>query len=175
MGRGRQHATPPPHSAGSHLTSVCLPCAHALVDVEPATVVPLRPIADCELVLVSSDTDEEAYETYRAKMPWPALPFSAQDKKIEVAERFGVKAVPRLVVVDKHGNLVVRNGRKDLSECPDLAMAVERWRAAAAAQAQAQEGRSRVAGASARSASGKPIPPPPPSPTSGTSTSTTLG
>eukprot|EP00931_Biecheleriopsis_adriatica_P107054 TRINITY_DN81393_c0_g1_i1.p1 TRINITY_DN81393_c0_g1~~TRINITY_DN81393_c0_g1_i1.p1 ORF type:complete len:148 (-),score=33.04 TRINITY_DN81393_c0_g1_i1:175-618(-) len=64
-----------------------------------------------EVVFVSSDRDEAGFSDYYGEMPWLALPFGAKDKKSELAQKFGVRGIPMLVILDADGNLVTGEGR----------------------------------------------------------------
>ena len=67
---------------------------------------------DFEVVFVSSDRDERAFDEYRGEMPWLALPFAARDKKAELSRKFKVNGIPALVVVDDTGATVTADGRR---------------------------------------------------------------
>jgi nucleoredoxin len=43
-----------------------------------------------EMVFVSSDKDEKAFDEYRAEMPWLALPFQHRELKNKLARKFKV-------------------------------------------------------------------------------------
>jgi nucleoredoxin len=51
-----------------------------------------------ELVLVSSDRNEQAFEEYHACMPWPAIAFACPERKAKLAERYGVSIFPFLLL-----------------------------------------------------------------------------
>jgi thiol-disulfide isomerase/thioredoxin len=73
-----------------------------------------------ELVLITSDRDEDAMEEYaRSKdMPWPQLKLKkAQDFKKKF--QHGVSGIPSVIVCDLEGNIVTTQGR-DLSVLGDL-------------------------------------------------------
>lgn len=50
-----------------------------------------------EIVLVSSDEDIDAFNTYRASMPWLSVPFSDLETKKALNQTFNVEAMPCLV------------------------------------------------------------------------------
>lgn len=66
-----------------------------------------------EVVFISSDRDEAAFEEYFADMPWLALPYVAREKKDELSKTFEVRGIPTLIILDAEGNLVTRNGRAE--------------------------------------------------------------
>jgi nucleoredoxin len=78
-----------------------------------------------ELILVGSDRDQDAMLGYMKKyeMPWLALPYDAEPAKI--GEKFGIRGIPALVILDQDGKVVTRDGRKDVAS--HGAKALERW------------------------------------------------
>lgn len=57
-----------------------------------------------EVVFVSSDEDLEAFDNYRALMPWLAVPFSDLETKKALNKRFDVEGIPCLVILQpNHG------------------------------------------------------------------------
>jgi nucleoredoxin len=64
-----------------------------------------------QVVFVSSDEDESAFEEYLGEMPWLALPFKERELKAKLASRFKVRGIPTLVIVDESGNVVAKDGR----------------------------------------------------------------
>ena len=71
---------------------------------------------DFELVFVSSDSNEKAMYDYmeETKMPWYALPYGTE-KKESLSKLYGVRGIPSLVIIDKDGKTVTKNGRGDVS------------------------------------------------------------
>ena len=74
--------------------------------------------ADIEIVFVSSDRDEQSYDSYYGEMPWVSLPFSEQGKKGELAQKFGVSGIPKLVIVTADGSLKDADGRSTVAGSP---------------------------------------------------------
>ncbi|KAA0063312.1 hypothetical protein IC582_007244 [Cucumis melo] len=52
-----------------------------------------------EVVYVSSDEDSDAFNEYRASMPWPAIPFSDLETKIALNRKFGIEGIPCLIIL----------------------------------------------------------------------------
>jgi thiol-disulfide isomerase/thioredoxin len=73
-----------------------------------------------ELVLITSDRDEDAMEEYAKdkKMPWPQL---KQSKAASFKQKFdhGVRGIPAVIVCDLEGKVVSANGR-NLAELEKL-------------------------------------------------------
>ncbi|KAL6878464.1 hypothetical protein ACP4OV_012634 [Aristida adscensionis] len=64
-----------------------------------------------EVVFVSRDRDEEAFDEYFAKMPWLAVPFSDEEGRKRLLNRFKVKGIPNLVILDAQtGQLYTKEG-----------------------------------------------------------------
>ncbi|MCU0776748.1 MAG: thioredoxin domain-containing protein [Akkermansiaceae bacterium] len=73
-----------------------------------------------ELVLITSDKEEESMEEYAVskKMPWPQLKLKkAQDFKDKF--QHGVRGIPAVIVCDLEGKIITANGR-DLNSLGDL-------------------------------------------------------
>lgn len=69
-----------------------------------------------EVVFVSSDQDESGFSSYYGEMPWLALPFADRDKKAALSEKYGVRGIPTLVVLDADGALITTEGRGKIDE-----------------------------------------------------------
>lgn len=74
---------------------------------------------DFEVVLVSGDRSANALQAYMQKysMDWPAIPFEAPQRN-GAFDRFGVRGIPALVVVDANGKLLERDGRGQIANNP---------------------------------------------------------
>lgn len=64
-----------------------------------------------QIVFCSSDQDEDAMKSYFSSMPWLALPYKHQDLVKKLKQRFGVRGIPTLVLVDAQGNTISTEGR----------------------------------------------------------------
>jgi len=68
-----------------------------------------------EVVFASQDADVGSYESFRNSMPWPALPY--KDPRIaRLKDRFGVTAMPCVVVIDEDGAVINRNAYGQIVE-----------------------------------------------------------
>lgn len=72
-----------------------------------------------EIVFVSSDKDESAFNEYYGEMPFASLPFSERETKGKLSSRFGVSGIPMLVVLDTDGSLMSKKGRNLVSGDPE--------------------------------------------------------
>ncbi|XP_042494682.1 probable nucleoredoxin 2 [Macadamia integrifolia] len=57
-----------------------------------------------EIVFVSSDEDADAFDNYRACMPWLAIPFSDLETKKALNRRFDVEGIPCLIIFQPNDN-----------------------------------------------------------------------
>jgi len=73
---------------------------------------------DFELVFVSSDKDQHAFDEYFGEMPWVALPYDRRDLKEKLSSKFKVSGIPSLVVLDKDGSLITSRGRAEVMKDP---------------------------------------------------------
>ena len=66
-----------------------------------------------EVIFSSSDQDEKSFKEYLNTMPWIALPLG--DPKCDtLSGQFKVSGIPRLVILDQTGKVVVDNARNDV-------------------------------------------------------------
>merc|ERR1719335_881205 len=72
-----------------------------------------------EVVFVSSDRDEAAFNEYYAEQPWLALDWADRKRKEQLSNLFGVQGIPSLVIIDKDGSTITKNGRAALSGDPE--------------------------------------------------------
>jgi nucleoredoxin len=71
-----------------------------------------------EVVFVSSDKDDAAFNSYFGEQPWLALPFSDREKKADLSKKFKVQGIPSLVIVGPDGQTITTDGRSAISEDP---------------------------------------------------------
>merc|ERR1711869_158883 len=63
------------------------------------------------IVFVSSDRDQAGFDEYYGEMSFFAMPFAQRDLKGALGERYGVRGIPTLVLLDGKGDLVEGNIR----------------------------------------------------------------
>jgi nucleoredoxin len=72
-----------------------------------------------EVVFVSSDNDEGAFNEYFGEMPWLALPYENRDAKAELSKKYKVQGIPSVVILDAQtGATITRDGREAVSGDP---------------------------------------------------------
>ncbi|KAF2324729.1 hypothetical protein GH714_016527 [Hevea brasiliensis] len=57
-----------------------------------------------EVVFVSSDEDLDAFNTYRALMPWLSIPFSDLETKKALDRKFNIEGIPCLIILQPRDN-----------------------------------------------------------------------
>jgi nucleoredoxin len=68
-----------------------------------------------EVVFLSGDKTQQEFDMYYGTMPWVALP--RQDKRLaDIAKKYSVRGVPRLVFVKPDGTLVHDNAVKKVTD-----------------------------------------------------------
>jgi nucleoredoxin len=98
----------------------CPPCrafTPNLVDFQKANE------GNFQVIFVSFDRTAEAQEKYMTgyKMPWPAIPFGAEQGKA-LAEKFRVRGIPSLIILNAEGKLVSTDGRAEVLGNPSGAI-----------------------------------------------------
>lgn len=71
-----------------------------------------------EIVFVSSDRDEKAFNSYFGEMPWLALPFAARGLKSELSNKYRVSGIPSLILLNSDGSLNTAEGRGRVASDP---------------------------------------------------------
>jgi nucleoredoxin len=71
-----------------------------------------------QVVFVSSDKDQDQFKDYFKEMPWLALDFEDRKRKAQLSSMFGVRGIPALVIVDKDGSVITKDGRSAVSSDP---------------------------------------------------------
>ena len=76
-------------------------------------------------VLVGADGSAKAQSNYmkKYKMPWLALENQSRAAK-EISKSLGVSSIPCLVVLDTDGNVLSKNGKKEIAQTGEGAMSV---------------------------------------------------
>jgi len=64
-----------------------------------------------DVLFVSSDQDEGAFQSYYKEHPWKALPYANRDLKASLSKALDVGGIPSVIVIDKDGNVVTTKAR----------------------------------------------------------------
>ncbi|CAF1528629.1 unnamed protein product [Adineta ricciae] len=78
-----------------------------------------------DIVLVSSDNDQNAFDHYFQEMPWKALPFSDRTRKQALVKKFNVKRIPCLIVLSSSGEVLTSKGVAEINAYG--ADSIRRW------------------------------------------------
>jgi len=81
-----------------------------------------------EIVFISSDRDQGAFDEYFGEMPWLAVPFDQKDIKAKLDKKFKVQGIPTFVVLNPDGSILTKDGRAAVSNDPTGAEFPEGWR-----------------------------------------------
>jgi len=73
---------------------------------------------ELEIVYVSSDKTEEEFNKYLGAMPWVAVPYDDVKRRTQLQVGLGVNGLPTLILVDKDGSVINRNGRSAVAADP---------------------------------------------------------
>jgi len=67
-----------------------------------------------EVVFISSDKDEAQWAEYFAEMPWLALPFNDRERKNKLSEKYGVRGIPTLILLDSCTGATINTNARTL-------------------------------------------------------------
>lgn len=67
-----------------------------------------------DVLFVSLDSEEEAFNKYRASMPWPAVGFK-DSRRALLQIGLGIKSIPALVVLDPAGKVLCSSGVTEIA------------------------------------------------------------
>jgi nucleoredoxin len=94
----------------------CPPCKAFTPELSKRTAALKAAGKELEVVFVSSDSDQAAFDAYASSMSFPALPFALRKEQAALSSRFGVAGIPCLVFVDLvTGEVITKNGRAGIS------------------------------------------------------------
>lgn len=72
-----------------------------------------------EIVFVSFDQDEKAFEEYYSEMPWLAMPFSANRQKVtELSQKLNMRGIPTLIILDCDGSVIAADAKAQVMSDP---------------------------------------------------------
>jgi nucleoredoxin len=70
-----------------------------------------------EIVFASSDEDQAGFNDYFSTMPWKAIPYGDPRERL-LKQKFGVRGIPSLILVDGTGKVISTQGRSLVEEDP---------------------------------------------------------
>jgi len=77
----------------------CPPC-RTLTPLASMKYMSVLARSEWQVVFVSTDRDQDAFDTYFAEQPWPAVPFLDRPRKDLLSARYGVRGIPTVVRLD---------------------------------------------------------------------------
>jgi len=80
-----------------------------------------------EIIFISSDRDESAFNEYFGEMPWLALPYAKRSEKDTLSEACGVEGIPSFAVINPDGSIITTNGRSQVMKDPKGESLPEGW------------------------------------------------
>ena len=79
-----------------------------------------------EVVFCSADGDEAHFKENLSGMPWAAIDFNEVAVREKLKQKFGIDKIPTLVILNDKGNIVSKEGAKDIKEKRGEAL-IEFW------------------------------------------------
>jgi thiol-disulfide isomerase/thioredoxin len=73
---------------------------------------------DIDVVFVSNDNDEESCNNYYSSMPWKLIPYADRAAKKKMMRLFVISSLPTLVLLDKEGHLISKDGENVIMNTP---------------------------------------------------------
>jgi len=73
------------------------------------------------VIFVSADQDTEAFTEYYGEQPWYAVPYDQQDQRDSLNEAFNIRGIPALLVLDKDGQVISKDGRSEIMKLKEKA------------------------------------------------------
>lgn len=73
-----------------------------------------------EIVFVSSDRDQGAFDEYFTEMPWMAMPYNERKRKAKLSKKFGVSGIPSFQIISPTtGRVTNEDGRAIVGSDPE--------------------------------------------------------
>ena len=69
---------------------------------------------DFEVVFVSKDGNQAAFDRNFAEMPWTAIKYDDEARKKSLEQRYGIMEIPTLIILAPDGSQVSDSGIRDL-------------------------------------------------------------
>lgn len=91
-----------------------------------------------EIILVARDKNKEEFEKYYNEMPWLSLPYKDGRLK-KLIETHEIKGIPQLILLNKQGEMVYRDGRNDVCTFDDTDYIQNKWEKILLADAESKE------------------------------------
>lgn len=97
----------------------CPPCrAFTPQLIEMYKTVRKREQETFEIIFISSDRSAESFSSSMENMPWLAVPFQQTAIRSELAQLYGIRGIPTLLLLDNNGHVITTDARTELAEDP---------------------------------------------------------
>lgn len=93
----------------------CPPCRRFTPDLVKAYNEMKKQGKEIEIIFVSGDTDEKAFNEYFREMPWLALPYQDRETEQNLSKKYDVEGIPTLIILDGNGTTITNDGRTFIS------------------------------------------------------------
>jgi len=106
----------------------CPPCRRFTPDlVEFYKTLKAASPDDLEIIFVSSDQDDDAFNEYYGEMPWVSIEYG-DDAQDSLSQKFGVRGIPSFQIITPAGDVVDADGRSTVAEFKENpAGAMAKW------------------------------------------------
>jgi nucleoredoxin len=81
-----------------------------------------------EIIFISSDRDEKAFNEYCKDMPWLTLSYSERKKKEELAKKYQLTGIPTLILIDADSGDVICKDARDNIQHKDTKVEAFPWK-----------------------------------------------
>ncbi|KAJ8977011.1 hypothetical protein NQ317_018382 [Molorchus minor] len=71
-----------------------------------------------ELQLTPDKISADSYSAYIDSMPWLTVPFQQTAVRAELAQLYGIRGIPTLLLLDNNGHIITMDARTELAEDP---------------------------------------------------------
>ncbi|PRP82904.1 hypothetical protein PROFUN_06681 [Planoprotostelium fungivorum] len=77
-----------------------------------------------EVIFSSRDRSQDAFSGYFSSMPWMAIPYSDENLRTDLMQRFSVRTIPTLIVLGRDGSIITRDARNQVASLGPKAYSV---------------------------------------------------
>ncbi|XP_060534104.1 nucleoredoxin-like [Cylas formicarius] len=96
----------------------CPPCRAFTPQLADAYKIVRKREPHFEIIFVSSDRSIDSYNAYLESMPWLSVPFQHASVRAELAQLYGIRGIPTLLLLDSNGHVITMDARAELAEDP---------------------------------------------------------
>ncbi|XP_006008021.1 nucleoredoxin-like [Latimeria chalumnae] len=72
-----------------------------------------------EIIFVSSDRSLDSFKQYFGEMPWLAVPYSDEKRRLCLNRLYGIQGIPSLIILDLERNIITPHGRAAVVDDPE--------------------------------------------------------